>query len=69
MPNIIMRKHIPLKGAIAIIRNRCWACDKGGSVGVYRLDAEIKDSTRAVHFKEKCIEDAKKKYKAYAQGK
>jgi hypothetical protein len=64
-----MRKHIPKRGAIAIIRNRCWACDKGGSVGVHRLVADIKDSTRAVHFNEKCIADAKEKYRAYAAAK
>jgi hypothetical protein len=68
-PNTTMRKHIPKRGAIAIIRNRCWACDKGGSVGIYRLVETIKDSTRPVHFREKCIEGAKEKYKAYAAGK
>jgi len=61
-----MRKHIPKKGAIAVIRNRCWACDKGGNVGVFKLSAEVKDSTRPVHFKEACIKGAKEKYKAYA---
>lgn len=58
-----MQKHVPIKGAIARIRNRCWACDKGGNVGVYRLSDKIKDSTRAVHYKEKCIAEAKEKYK------
>jgi hypothetical protein len=64
-----MRKHIPKRGAIAIIRNRCWACDKGGRVGVYRLEEKVKDSTRAVHFNEKCINEAKGKYKLYASGR
>lgn len=64
-----MRKHVPIKGAIARIRNRCWACDKGGTVGVYRLVDEIKDSTRAVHFKEKCINDAKEKYRTTVTAK
>ncbi len=64
-----MRKHIPRKGAIAIIRNRCWACDKGGSVGVFRLDEENKQSSRAIHFNEKCINGAKEKYKAVLAAK
>jgi hypothetical protein len=59
-----MRKHIPVKGVVIRVRNRCWACDKGGTVGVYRLSADVKDSTRAVHYREKCINDAKAKYKA-----
>jgi hypothetical protein len=64
-----MRKHIPVKGSIAPIRNRCWACGKGGTVGVYRLAEDVNDSTRAVHFKAKCIAEAKEKYKAYAASK
>ena len=57
-------KHRP--GTVTRIRNRCWACDKGGSVGICRLAVGVKDSARAVHFKEKCIKEAKEKYKAYA---
>lgn len=60
-------KHVP--GTVKRIRNRCWACDKGGSVGIHRLAADVKDSVRPVHFKEKCIREAKEKYKAYAASK
>jgi hypothetical protein len=64
-----MRKHKPIPGTVRRIRNRCWACDKGGSVGTYRLADDIKDSVRSVHFKEKCILEAKEKYKAFAAGR
>lgn len=64
-----MRKHIPIRGKIAPIRNRCLACGKGGSVGIYRLVPDVKDSARAVHFNQKCMDQAKEKYKAYVSAK
>lgn len=64
-----MPKHKRIPGTVRRIRNRCWACDRGGSVGTYRLADDIKDSVRPVHFREKCIREAKEKYKTYAAGK
>jgi hypothetical protein len=64
-----MQKHKFKKGHIKSIRNRCWACDKGGTVNTYRLVEEIKDSVRAVHLNEKCINGAKEKYRAFAAGR
>ena len=60
-------KHVP--GTVKRIRNRCWSCDKGGSVGIHRLKSDDKDSVRAVHFNVKCINDAKEKYKSYIAAK
>jgi hypothetical protein len=64
-----MRKHKFVPGTVTQISNRCWACDKGGSVGIHRLVHEIKDSSRPVHFNEKCIKAAKEKYRASSSGK
>lgn len=67
--NMTMPKHNFKKGHIRSIRNRCWACDKGGTVNNYRIVNDKKDSVRAVHLNEKCINVAKEKYKVYSAGK
>ncbi len=65
-PSTNMKTHKFKKGHIKSIRNRCWACDKGGTVNTYRLVADNKDSVRAVHLNEKCINAAKEKFRSIA---
>ena len=64
-----MVKHKFIPGTITRIRNRCWACGEGGTVHIYKIVDDIKDSSRAVHFNEKCMNAAKEKYKTFSTGK